>query len=189
VLASRRSQFGCLIGASKFLLQSVWTVRQTAAALGSLHQAGWLHGDIKPDNVLVSPQGHTTLVDLGLARRLGSRECLAGDILAGTYGYLSPESFLTGATLTQASDVYSLGAVLYELLAGQPMFDEAHPDRLALLHLRQTPPDVREAALDVPPPLAQLVMRMLAKQPLRRPAAEEIVRELTRLEISLLGSR
>ena len=129
------------------------------------------------------------VVDLGLARRLGSRECLAGDILAGTYGYLSPESFLTGATLTQASDVYSLGAVLYELLAGQPMFDEAHPDRLALLHLRQTPPDVREAALDVPPPLAQLVMRMLAKQPLRRPAAEEIVRELTRLEISLLGSR
>ena len=69
------------------------------------------------------------------------------------------------------------------------MDGEADPDRLALLHLRKTPLDVREAALDVPTPLSKLVMRMLAKQPLRRPAAEEIVRELTRLEIFLLGSR
>ena len=168
--------------------QSVWMVRQVAAALAVLHAKGWLHGDVKPENVLVSPQGHATLIDLGLARRLGSRECQGGEVLAGTLAYVAPETFLPAARLSGEADIYSLGALLHELLTGQPMFEEADPTRLALLHLRQAPPDVREAALDVPPILARLVMRMLAKEPLRRPAASEVVRHLTRLEIELLAA-
>ncbi len=187
ILEHRRWEYGCLIGGAKFLPQSVWVVRQVAAALAALHLAGWLHGDVKPENVLVSPRGHATLIDMGLARKLGSRECQGGDLLAGTLAYVSPETFLP-VELSAASDVYSLGALLHELLTGQPMFAEKDPTRLAFLHLREVPADVCEAALDVPPALARLVLRMLAKEPLRRPAAGEVVRQLTRLEIELLAS-
>jgi eukaryotic-like serine/threonine-protein kinase len=187
-LQHRRREYGCLLGAAKFLPQSVWVARQIAAALSALHSALWLHGDVKPENVLVSSQGHATLIDLGLARKLGSRECQGGDVLAGTPAYVSPESFLPAVSLNGGSDIYSLGALLYELLTGQPLFEEADPAKIALRHLREIPADVRNAALDVPPSLARLVMRMLAKDPLRRPAADEVVRQLTRLEIELLGA-
>jgi len=188
LLAWRRREFGCLLGAAKFLPQSVWVARQLASALAALHAAGWLHGDVKPENVLVGPSGHVTLIDLGLARKLETRECCGSEILAGSLAYLSPESFLPSATLTAQSDVYNLGAVLYELLSGQPMFAETDPVNLALLHLRQNPSDVREAALDVPPVLSRLVMRMICKEPLRRPSAAEVVSQLTRIEIELMGS-
>ncbi|MFN0019151.1 MAG: serine/threonine-protein kinase [Pirellulaceae bacterium] len=188
LLQHRRREHGCLLGGGKFLPQSVWLARQVASALSALHWAGWLHGDVKPENVLVSPNGHGTLIDLGLARKLGSRECQGGEVLAGTLAYVSPESFLQSATLTAECDIYSLGVLLYELLTGQPLFEEADPTRLALLHLRQAPADIREAALDVPPVLARLVMQMLAKEPLRRPTAGEVVERLTRLEIELLGT-
>ena len=188
LLDHRRREFGCLIGAAKFLPQSVWAVRQVATALSALHAAGWLHGDVKPENVLVDSQGHATLIDLGLARQLGTRECRGGEVLAGTLAYVAPESFLPAATLSAESDVYSLGAMLYELLTGQPLFAESNPTQLALRHLREAPADVREAALDVPPQLARLVMRMLAKEPLRRPAAVEVAKQLSRLEIELMGA-
>jgi len=188
LLAWRRSEFGCLLGAARFLPQSVWVARQAASALSALHAAGWLHGDVKPENLLVGPSGHVTLIDLGLARKLETRECRGGEVLAGSLAYLSPESFLPAATLTAQSDVYSLGAVLYELLSGEPMFAETDPTNLALLHLRQNPADVREASLDVPPELSQLVMRMISKEQLRRPTAAEVVRQLTRIEIELMGS-
>ncbi|MBC7852369.1 MAG: serine/threonine protein kinase [Pirellulaceae bacterium] len=188
LLEHRRCEYGCLIGGAKFLPHSVWMARQIASALAALHGSRWLHGDVKPENVLVSPQGHVTLIDLGLARKLGSRECQGGDVLAGTLAYVSPETFLPAMALGGESDIYSLGVLLHELLTGQPLFEEADPTRLALRHLREVPTDVREAALDVPPALARLVMRMLAKDPLRRPPAVEVVRQLTRLEIELMAS-
>jgi serine/threonine-protein kinase len=188
LLQHRRREYGCLIGAAKSLPQSVWIARQVASALAALHAAAWLHGDVKSENVLVSPQGHATLIDLGLARKLGSRECQAAEVLAGTLAYVSPESFLPAAVLTAESDIYSLGVMLHELLTGQPLFADLDSTAMALAHLRQVPPLISEVALDVPPPLALLVMRMLAKDPLRRPLAREAVRQLTRLEIELLGT-
>jgi eukaryotic-like serine/threonine-protein kinase len=187
LLEYRRREYGCLIGAAKSLPQSVWIVRQIASALAELHAAGWLHGDVNPENVLVSPQGHATLIDLGLARKLGTRECQAGEVLAGTLVYASPESFLSASALTAESDIYSLGVMLYELLTGQPLFEELDPTAIALAQLRRVPAPVSDVALDVPPPLALLAMRMLAKDPLRRPLASEVVRRLTPLEIELLG--
>ena len=188
LLELRRREFGCLVGAAKFLPQSVWIVRQVASAIAALHSVGWLHGDVKPENVLVSPQGHATLIDLGLARKLDSHECQGGEVLTGTLAYVAPESFLPAATLSGGSDVYSLGVMLYELLTGQPLFEEVHPTEMALAHLRKVPVPVSEAALNVPPPLSRLVMRMLAKDSLRRPPASEVVRQITRLEIELLGN-
>ena len=187
-LQHRRREYGCLVGAAKFLPQSVWIIRQVAEALASLHAAGWLHGDVEPENIFVAPHGHATLIDFGLARRLGTRECQGGEVLAATLQYVCPEAILPAETLVAESDIYSLGVVLYELLTGEPLFRETDPAELALAHLRRVPQDVREAALDVPPQLARLVARMQAKDPLRRPAADEVVRELARLEIELLAA-
>lgn len=188
LLQHRRREYGCLIGAAKCLGQSIWIARQIAAALSALHAAGWLHGDVKPENVMVSPQGHVALIDLGLARRPGSRECQGSDLLAATLAYVSPESLLPFQSLGAESDVYSLGAILHELLTGEPLFRETDPAELALAHLRKVPADVREAALEIPPQLARLVARMLSKDPLRRPGANEVLRQLARLEIELMAT-
>jgi len=160
--------------------------RQAAAALAALHDAGWLHGDVVPANLLVAAGGHTTLLDLGLARRMGSDECHSELLRAMTPGYAAPELLASHGRLTPAGDVYSLGLVLFEMLAGRPPFVAASPADLARLHRRQVPPDLRLLRPTVSRELAELVRRMLIKEPLRRPAAGDVVRWLAEIEIAEL---
>ena len=163
-------------------------VRQIAEALATLHEAGWLHGDVKPENIRVGPAGHATLIDLGLARQLGSESCSARYVLATTLAYAAPESFSEGEWLSGAADIYSLGIVLWELLTGQPPF-VADAVEIVDLHRRQSPPDLRSIRGDVADDLAQTVRLMLAKEPLRRPEAPRLVRLLVEQEIAALGRR
>jgi eukaryotic-like serine/threonine-protein kinase len=163
-------------------------VRQIAEALAALHGAGWLHGDVKPENVLVGPSGHATLLDLGLARQLGSESCSARYVLATTLAYAAPESFSEGEWLSGAADIYSLGILLWELLNGQPPF-VADPVELVDLHRRQSPPDLRTLRHDATQELAGLLRLMLAKEPLRRPEAPRLVRLLVEQEILALAGR
>jgi len=160
-------------------------VRQVAEALAALHQAGWLHGDVKPENIRIGPAGHATLIDLGLARQLGSESCSARYVLATTLAYAAPESFSEGEWLSGAADIYSLGIVLWELLTGRPPFD-AGAVEVVDLHRRQSPPDVRTLRDDVSEKLAEIVRLMLAKEPLRRPEAPRLVRMLVEQEIAAL---
>lgn len=160
--------------------------RQAAAALAALHEALWLHGDVGPANLLVAAGGHTTLLDLGLARRIGSDECQSELLVALTPGYAAPEQYFPHGQLTAAADVYSLGLVLFEMIAGRPPFAEAHPAELARLHRRQAPPDLRHLRQGVSRELAELVRRMLVKEPLRRPPASDVVRWLAEIEIAEL---
>jgi serine/threonine-protein kinase len=166
---------------------ALWVGRQIAAAVSSLHGKQWLHGDIKPANILVAPLGHATLLDLGLARRLGSAECANGASLQGSLRYLAPEALAPGESLTAASDIYSLGCVLFESLTGRPPFDCERPDDLAAAHLREEAPALRSLVPQMSHELARLVKQMLAKTPLRRPAAEEVVERLVELEIATMG--
>ncbi len=162
-------------------------VRQIAEALATLHEAGWLHGDVKPENIRVGPAGHATLIDLGLARQLGSESCSARYVLATTLAYAAPESFSEGEWLSGAADIYSLGIVLWELLTGQPPF-VADAVEIVDLHRRQSPPDMRSLRGDVADELAEIVRLMLAKEPLRRPEAPRLVRLLVEQEIAALGA-
>ncbi len=167
---------------------ALWIVRQIAEALAALHQHRWLHGDVKPANIMVQPNGHATLIDLGFAQRFGETAQLAARAFCGTVRYAAPERLTSATAIGGASDCYSLGAVLFELLAGRPPFTSSDAHALAVAHVQETPPDVRQLAPQVPREASALVDQLLAKNPLRRPTASELVARLCRLEIALLDT-
>jgi len=144
---------------------------QACRALAAAHEAGLVHRDVKPQNLILRRDGVLKLGDFGVAFGLeGTRLTVAGTVL-GTAAYLAPEQ-ARGEEVTAAADVYGLGAVLYELLTGRP---PRTPATLAELALTETIP----VPLDAPPALAHIVMRCLAADPDERPpSAAEVAREL-----------
>lgn len=176
-------------GLSPSLPHALWIARQAGEALLALHSQGWLHADIKPGNIIVSPRGHVTLIDLGFARRVDERARRADQSLLATLAYAAPEVF-TGTVATSAfSDVYSLGVVLFEMLTGRLPFLATDSTELAVAHLQATPPDARLLAPHLPPRVGWLLRRMLAKEPLRRPGADELVSLLVELEVEAFAER
>jgi serine/threonine protein kinase len=163
---------------------ALWIVRQTAEALAALDAAGWLHADVKPANIMVSPEGHATLLDLGCARRSHEAGETADGALTGTIAYMAPERLTSALRADIRGDIFSLGVTLFELLTGQLPFDAADMAALARAHRQNEPRDVRQLAPHVPHTVAQLVQQMLAKEPLRRPQTPgELVARLAALEI------
>jgi serine/threonine-protein kinase len=134
-------------------------------ALGAAHRAGLVHRDVKPANLLVRPDGLVKVTDFGVAQALGSQAGDQHDGLLGTAGYLSPEQ-ATGQPATPASDIYALGVVAYECLAGRRPFVGGHPIAVALAHLLQAPPPLPD---DVPTLVRALVAQAMAKDPRHRP--------------------
>jgi eukaryotic-like serine/threonine-protein kinase len=167
----------------------LWIARQTLEALEALDQAGWMHGDIKPSNIFVSPRGHVTLLDLGFARHRDDQDETPQSI-AGTGHYIAPEHVSAAYRPDIRSDIYSLGVVLYQLLAGRLPLEGATFEQMALAHKQTAPLNLRRLAPHVPSGAAELVHRMLAKDPLRRPQSPaELVAELVRLEIETFSER
>lgn len=169
--------------------RTLWIVRQLAEGLAELHRRGWLHGDLKPANVILNRRGEATLFDFGLARRLNSPECRAVDAWYGTLRYAPPESFVPQRGLTAASDVYSLGLMLFELLTNVSPLAGVPADDVPRAHLERPLPDLADFRRDLPRTLVQLVRQMTAKEPLRRPTDEELVRSLTRMEIECFAEQ
>jgi eukaryotic-like serine/threonine-protein kinase len=161
-------------------------VRQVASALAVLHAAGWLHNQARPEHVIVSPQGHATLIDLTQARRLASSECDFDGTPPAAPTYAAPERFAS-YRLTSAVDTYSLGVLLFEAITGRTPYVETSPSRLAAAHRQQAPPDVRRFRSDVSPDVGELLRRLLAKEPLRRPSDDQLIRWLAELEIEELS--
>ena len=129
---------------------ALWIARQTAEALEALDRAGWRHGDIKPGNIFLSPQGHVTLLDLGFARRRDERIEGPG-LLAGSGHYLAPENASSRGRPDIRSDIYSLGVVLYQLLSGRLPIEGETLEQLVAEHKRTAPIHLRRAAPHVPP--------------------------------------
>jgi len=166
-----------------------WIVRQVAEALDALHQAGWMHSDVKPSNIFVSPAGHVTLFDLGFARHTDECSSIVDRVVLGTVNYMAPEMLSSSSGGDIRSDVYSLGVTLFEILTGRLPFDIEDIGELAAHHRQNLLGDVRAQVPHLPTRAARLVHRMLAKEPLRRPPPHEVVDRLARLEVETFAER
>ena len=139
------------------------------AALDAAHRDGMVHRDVKPGNIMLLDDGGVKLADFGIAKSVqdATANLTATGQIIGTAKYLSPEQ-VDGKPATPASDVYALGCVLYEMLAGQPPFTGDTAIAIALAHTRDRVPDLRKIRPDVSPAVAAAVSRSLAKDPAQR---------------------
>ncbi|MEZ4307893.1 MAG: protein kinase [Polyangiaceae bacterium] len=150
--------------------------QRVASALGALHAQRIVHRDIKPGNIFL-PGGRiaeATLVDFGLARADNSgfdTDVTATGVVVGTPAYMAPEQARGLRGIDGRADLFSLGCVLYRCIAGKPPFDGKHIVAVLTKVILEHPVALREVRQDVPPPLADLVMRLLEKDPDRRPAS------------------
>lgn len=157
-------------------------VGQAGLALQAAHDAGVIHRDVKPGNLLVRPDGVVKVTDFGIARAVDAAPVTQTGIVVGTAAYLAPEQ-AAGKPLTPACDIYSLGVVAYECLSGRRPFEDASAVSVALAHINETPPAL---AKDVPPLVSDFVMRALEKDPTRRqPSAGDFGRTALALVTTL----
>ena len=152
-----------------------------AAALAFAHRHGVVHRDVKPGNILITPDGDVKVTDFGIARAMNTEESLTqtGAVM-GTAAYFSPEQ-AEGKGVDSRSDIYSLGVVLYEMAVGRPPFTGDSPVAVASKHVRDQPVLPRQANPTVPPALEAVIMKAMAKNPDDRyGSAEELRADLLR---------
>jgi tRNA A-37 threonylcarbamoyl transferase component Bud32 len=164
----------------------IGVLRDVAKALAYAHQRGVVHRDIKPDNVLLSG-GTAVVTDFGIAKALSAARVGDGDAATltqlgtsiGTPAYMAPEQAAGDPGVDHRADIYSLGAMAYELLTGQHVFAGRTPQRMLAAHMGEAPKPVTDLRPDTPGPLADLIMQCLAKEADARPqSAADIARVL-----------
>ena len=155
--------------------------REVADALSYAHDHDVVHRDIKPENILFQA-AHAVVSDFGIARAITAAaggSLTATGIAIGTPGYMSPEQGAASARVDERSDIYSLGCVLYEMLAGEPPFTGPSAESIVRQHLAAAPPRVSAMRAAVPPAIEEAIVRALAKTPADRFAtAAEFVEAL-----------
>lgn len=187
-LAHRLTKTGCLPIAA-----AVRFTRQAASALAFVHARGLVHRDLKPENLMIvsdpeAPGGERIkILDFGIARLAqdlrNSRINTRTGMILGTPLYMAPEQCHGAKLVTELADVYSLGVILYQMLAGRPPFVAEGVGEILAMHLKEPPVPISQIAPDVTPELASLVHAMLAKASAERPVmrqVEAILRVLTR---------
>lgn len=161
--------------------ETVSIITQVCAALQAAHARGFIHRDVKPQNILVDRKGHARLGDFGIVKALSGPELTQTGMTFGTAAYLSPEQ-ATGEPIGPQSDVYALGCVMYEMLSGTPPFMGDNPAIVAYKQVWEQPRPLHSLAPEVPPSLENIVMRCLQKDPRSRyPNTEILAAELTGL--------
>jgi serine/threonine protein kinase len=170
--------------------EAVWIIRQISEALVALHTAGFLHGDIKPDNVRLIDDGTAVLIDLGFAHRPGENAAFlrAGYVL-GTANYLAPEQCDPLPAEELSSDLFSLGVMFFEMLTGRLPYPPGSLRQTFRRHRCDPPADIRRSVVNLPASLIALIERLLAHRPENRPVAASVVQQLIKLEIATLTRR
>ncbi|MFH0965214.1 MAG: serine/threonine-protein kinase [Planctomycetota bacterium] len=162
--------------------EPIQVLARLAEGLGATHRGGYIHRDIKSENMLVTGNGDVRLIDFALAEKLSwrwARALLPRHRVQGTRSYMSPEQIL-GRSLDHRSDIYSFGVVIYEAVTGRPPFYGLDEQSLLQDHLHTEPKRLASSVSNVNADLDNLVSRMLAKHPVDRPPSMEFVVEALR---------
>lgn len=162
---------------------AVAMVADITGGVAAIHKARVVHRDLKPANIMITSDGETKITDFGISRLLTANQAGRTTATIGTPLYMSPEAAGSGDPIWSASDIYSLGVILFEMLVGEPPFNSGEPLAVAVAHVNNRPPTVG----GVPDELTALVDSMLAKSPDDRPTAVEVEESLRGLADSLSG--
>ena len=159
-------------------------IRDVAEALSYAHRQGVVHRDIKPDNILLGSH-HAVVTDFGVAKAISASSTTSGSITSlgstmGTPNYMAPEQAAADPNSDHRADLYALGVVAYEALAGRAIFGQRSPQAMFFAHAVETPAPITNLRADTPPAIAELVMRLLEKTPEKRPQSADEVIELLR---------
>jgi len=164
---------------------AILITRQIAETLGAAHKAGLTHRDIKPDNIMITPDDRVKILDFGLVKDEASLSTIltqTGRSL-GTPAYMSPEQFKGVKDIDSRSDLYSLGVVLYEMTTGTPPFQGPSSHAFSRQHIEEIPERAFRKNPDIPRNLSLVIDRLLAKLPKDRyHNAEELISDLDRVE-------
>lgn len=164
--------------------EAIPLIVQACAGIGYAHRAGLIHCDVKPHNMLVTPDQRLKVTDFGIARAFATiQPDEQVDQVWGSPQYFSPEQ-AAGAAPSPSSDVYSLGVILYEMLTGELPFNASDPTELARLHRDVEPIPPRHYNPDIPPTLEQIILKVLSKEPSARyRSADQLGRILTTFSV------
>lgn len=169
---------------------ALWIARQNAEALAALHRKGFVHGDVKPENIRLVNVGKAILLDLGYAHRPGENTpLLEKGYVLGTVNYLAPELCGPEPADDVKADIYSLGVTLFELLTGQLPYPTDKPVETMRRHRTDEPMLLTDCLPNASAVLTELVDRMMARDPSDRPRADRLVQDLIGCEIASLGRR
>lgn len=160
-------------------------IEQAAQAIAYMHDKRWLHRDIKPDNILVNNSSDVRLIDFALAERVAGWSLWKRkkSQVQGTRSYMSPEQ-IRGQRLTEASDLYSFGCTIFEMMCGRPPFRADSPTGLLAKHLTEPPRHPRDLNPSVTQEFNDLILRTIAKHPKERPANfHEFLLEFRRIKV------
>ncbi len=148
--------------------EAIDLIVQACEGIGYAHRSGLIHCDVKPHNMLVTPDNRLKVTDFGIARALSTiQPDEQSEIVWGSPQYFAPEQ-AAGQAPSPASDVYSLGVILYEMLTGQLPFQADDPEELARLHQEARPVPPRRFNFEIPPTLEQVILKILSKEPSQR---------------------
>ncbi len=155
-------------------------IEQVAEALDYAHAHGVIHRDLKPSNILLDERNNAYLTDFGIAKMLGSTSQVTGSGVVGTPSYMSPEQ-CQGKTVTPASDIYALGAILYEVVTGKAPFEADTPLGVMYMHVRTPVPSVQQIKPSLPAAIDRVIARAMAKRPFERySSASELAADFRR---------
>ena len=160
--------------------ESLRVMKAILRGLDAVHAAGYVHRDIKPQNILIDATGIPKITDFGIALCAGETRCNQNGLTLGTAAYIAPEQ-AAGEEIGPQADIYSAGAVLFEMLTGEPPFPGDDPIAVMNRHLFEPPRDPRSINAEIPPALAAIVMRALAKEPAARFSSARRMREALEL--------
>jgi serine/threonine protein kinase len=162
--------------------RAVALAKPIAEGLAEAHRLGVIHRDLKPQNIMIDREGNPKIMDFGIARRLSGSSLTVAETLIGTPHYMSPEQ-AAGESVDQRSDLYALGAILYEMVTGRPPFEGENSLVVALKHKTEAPRHPRELNAEVPAALDRLILKCLAKKKDERyQSAADLIAGLDRYE-------